>query len=83
MTTHGASVVSCLRAQAHCLAGRRFGSRKPVTCPCSWLVGKQLPLRGDVMVCLGLLMLSTHRHPPSAGVMSNALLTINVQYSSP
>jgi len=45
--------------------------------------GKQPPLRGDVMVCLGLLTLSTYRYPPSAGVMSNALLTINVQYSSP
>jgi len=25
---------------------------------------RQLPLRGDVMVCLGLLMLSTYRYPP-------------------
>jgi len=35
-----------------------------VTCPCKLTGGKQLPLRGDVMVCLGLLMLSTYRYPP-------------------
>jgi len=58
-------VVSLLRAQAHLLRRKAvWESQARDMSLQARLVGKQLPLRGDVMVCLGLLMLSTYRYPP-------------------
>jgi len=63
-TQHLAGKFCCeRRAHAPCPEGG-FRSREPATCPLQVDLRQHLPFRGDVMVCLGLLMLSTGSLPP-------------------
>jgi len=49
-----------------------------VTCPCKLTGGKQLPSRGDVMVCLGLPMPSTYRYPPECRCNVQMLFSLSM-----